>query len=69
MITNIAERRSIIRLDKVKLVAEQGGRETIDLELDLFGGDLALINIQRPRYGSILADACCGLHQADAGSI
>ena len=70
MITDIAERRSILRFDKVKLVTDRGsGGETIDFELDLFGGDLALINIERPRFGSILADACCGLHQPTAGSI
>ncbi len=70
MITDIAERRSILRFDKVKLVTEQGGGgETLDFELDLFGGDLALINLERPRFGSILADACCGLHQAAAGVI
>jgi phospholipid/cholesterol/gamma-HCH transport system ATP-binding protein len=70
MTEGIAERRSILRFDRVKLVAEQsGGGETLDLELDLFGGDLALINLERPRFGSILADACCGLHQTAAGSI
>ena len=70
MTEGIAERRSILRFDKVKLIAEQsGGGETLDLELDLFGGDLALINLERPRFGSILADACCGLHPTAAGSI
>ncbi|MHC4525300.1 MAG: ATP-binding cassette domain-containing protein [Planctomycetota bacterium] len=70
MTKGIAERRSILRFDNVKLVTERGGGgETIDFKLDLFGGDLALINLQRPRFGSILADACCGLHQAAAGSI
>ena len=70
MITDIAERRSILRFDQVKLVTEQEvGGETLDFELDLFGGDLALINIERPRFGSILADACCGLHRTAAGSI
>jgi phospholipid/cholesterol/gamma-HCH transport system ATP-binding protein len=70
MMKGIAERRSILRLEKVKLITEQGGGgETIDLEMNLFGGDLILINIERPRFGSILADACCGLHQAHEGSI
>jgi len=70
MITDIADRRSILRFDKVKLVTEQGGGgETLDFELDLCGGDLALINLERPRFGSILADACCGLHQTATGSI
>ena len=70
MIKNITERRSILRFEKVKLVAGQrDGGETITLEMNLFGGDLALINIERPRIGSILADACCGLHQAAEGSI
>jgi phospholipid/cholesterol/gamma-HCH transport system ATP-binding protein len=70
MRTDIAERRSILRFDKVKLVTEQGGGgETLDFELELFGGDLALINLERPRFGSILADACCGLHQTAAGSV
>ena len=51
MITDIAERRSILRFDKVKLVTDRSsGGEIIDFELDLFGGDLALINIERPRF-------------------
>jgi phospholipid/cholesterol/gamma-HCH transport system ATP-binding protein len=70
MIKGITERRSILRFKKVKLVTEQGGGgETIDFEMNLGGGDLALINLERPRFGSILADACCGLHQAAEGSI
>ena len=70
MIMDIAERRSILRFDKVKLVtAQSDGGETLDFEIDLFGGDLALINLERPRFGSILADACCGLHRTTAGSI
>ncbi|MBW2430928.1 MAG: ATP-binding cassette domain-containing protein [Deltaproteobacteria bacterium] len=70
MIKSIAERRSILRFEKVKLVNEQsGGGETIDLEMNLCGGDLALINLERPRFGSMLADAGCGLHQAAEGSI
>jgi len=70
MMRGIAEHRSILRFEKVKLVTEQGGGgETIDLEMNLCGGDLALINLERPRFGSILADACCGLNQAAEGSI
>jgi phospholipid/cholesterol/gamma-HCH transport system ATP-binding protein len=70
MTEGIVERRSILRFEKVKLVSEQdGGGETIASEMSLYGGDLALINLQRPRFGSILADACCGLHPADEGSV
>jgi phospholipid/cholesterol/gamma-HCH transport system ATP-binding protein len=70
MIKGIAEQRSILRFDKVKLVTEQAdGGETIDFEMSLSGGDLALINLERPRFGSILADASCGLYQAAEGSI
>ena len=70
MIKGITERRSILRFEKVKLVAEQdGGAETIDFELDLMGGELALINLERPRFGSFFADACCGLCQAAEGRI
>ena len=70
MIKGLAERRSILRFEKTKLVTEQGGGgETIDFEMNLWGGDLILINLERPRYGSILADACCGLHQAAEGAI
>jgi phospholipid/cholesterol/gamma-HCH transport system ATP-binding protein len=70
MAKGIAERRSILRFQKVKLVAAQGeGGETIELEMNLFGGDLALINLERPRFGSILADACCGLYRTVEGSI
>ena len=70
MAKGILESRSILRCEKVKLVAERdGGGEAIDLEMNLFGGDLALIHLERPRFGSILADACCGLHQVVEGSI
>jgi phospholipid/cholesterol/gamma-HCH transport system ATP-binding protein len=70
MAEHIAERRSILRFEKVKMITDQGdGGEKIDFEMDLMGGDLALINLERPRFGSILADACCGLHQAAEGSI
>ena len=70
MIKGITERRSILRFEKVKLVAEQdGGAETIDFEMDLMGGELALINLERPRFGSFFADACCGLCQAAEGRI
>jgi phospholipid/cholesterol/gamma-HCH transport system ATP-binding protein len=70
MFKGIIERRSILCFENVKLVTEQaGGGETIDLEMNLFGGELALINIERPRFGSMLADACCGLHPAAGGSI
>ena len=70
MIRGIAEHRSILRFENVKLVTEQGGSgEAIDLEMSLSGGDLALVNLERPRFGSILADACCGLHPAAEGSI
>ena len=70
MIKGLAERRSILRFEKVKLVTEQGGGgETIDFKMNLFGGDLALINLERPRFGTVLADACSGLHQVAAGTI
>ena len=70
MIKGLTEHRNILRFKKVKLVTEQGGGgETIDFEMNLDGGDLALVNLERPRFGSILADACCGLHQAAEGAI
>ena len=70
MIENIAAHRSILRLEKVKLFTETGGGgETIRLDLNICGGDLVLINLERPRFGTVLADACCGLHQAYDGSI
>jgi phospholipid/cholesterol/gamma-HCH transport system ATP-binding protein len=70
MIKGISERRSILRFEKVKLVtAQDGGAETIDFETNLFGGDLALINLERPRFGSFFADACCGLCPAAKGRI
>jgi phospholipid/cholesterol/gamma-HCH transport system ATP-binding protein len=70
MMRGIAERRSVLRFEKVKLVTEQdGGAETIDFEMNLFGGDLILINLERPRFGSVFADACCGLSQTVAGRI
>ena len=70
MMDGIAEHRSILRFEKVKLETHQGGGgETIDCDMNLFGGDLALINLERPRFGSVLADASCGLHQATQGSI
>ena len=70
MIKGISERRSILRFERVKLVtAQDGGAETIDFEMNLLGGDLALINLERPRFGSFFADACCGLCPAAKGRI
>lgn len=70
MIKGISERRSILRFERVKLVtAQDGGAETIDFEMNLWGGDLALINLERPRFGSLFADACCGLCPAAKGRI
>ena len=62
MIKRSTERRSILRFEQVKLVSEQdGGAETIDFEMNLLGGELALIYLERPRFGSFFADTCCGL--------
>jgi len=43
--------------------------ESIDVDMHLFGGDVALINLERPRYGSMLVDTCCGLIQPSAGAV
>lgn len=67
---DIIERRSILRFENARLYTEEGtGGEAIDLQLNLFGGDLVLINVERPRFGSTFADACCGLNLPVAGAV
>lgn len=67
---NIIERRNILRFENTRLHAgEEAGGEAIELELSLYGGDLILINLEQPRFGSIFADACCGLNLPVEGTV
>ncbi|MGD8290363.1 MAG: hypothetical protein PVF37_01580 [Desulfobacterales bacterium] len=38
-----------------------GVKETIEMDLDLHGGEMVMIHLQHPRQGSALADVCAGL--------
>lgn len=67
---DIIERRNVLRFEGARLYTGEGaGGEAIDLNLSLYGGDLFLVNAERPRFGSIFADACCGLNLPVEGTI
>jgi phospholipid/cholesterol/gamma-HCH transport system ATP-binding protein len=69
-VKNIIKHRNILRFENARLYTEEGtGGEAIEVQLNLSGGDLVLINLERPRFGSIFADACCGLHLAVEGTV
>jgi phospholipid/cholesterol/gamma-HCH transport system ATP-binding protein len=64
------ERRNVLRFENARLHTGEGaGGEAIDLHLSLYGGDLILVNSERPRFGSIFADACCGLNPPVEGKV
>ncbi len=70
MLKGIAEKRTVLRFDSVRLITEEfGGVEALDIDANLFGGDLALVNPERPRYGMMLADACSGLLPPVRGAV
>jgi phospholipid/cholesterol/gamma-HCH transport system ATP-binding protein len=62
MIKGIEERRVILSFDDVSLITDPVGRSaSVDVGLDLLGGELLLIRIERQQQGTVLGDACSGL--------
>ena len=62
MIKGIEERRVILSFNDVSLMTDSAGRSgSVDVGLDLLGGELSLIRIERPQQGTVLGDACAGL--------
>ncbi len=62
MIKGIEERRVILSFNDVSLMTDLPGRsENVDLNLDLMGGELLLVRIERQRQGTVVGDAGAGL--------
>jgi phospholipid/cholesterol/gamma-HCH transport system ATP-binding protein len=62
MIKGIEERRVILSFDDVSLITDPASRSgSVDVGLDLLGGELLLIRIERQSQGTVLGDACAGL--------
>jgi len=70
MIKGIEERRVILSFNDVSLITAPDGRsESVDLSLDLLGGELSLIRIERQRQGTAFGDACAGLTLPHKGQV
>jgi phospholipid/cholesterol/gamma-HCH transport system ATP-binding protein len=70
MIKGIEERRVILSFNDVSLTTDlEGHSESVDLSLDLTGGDLSLIRIERQRQGTVVGDACAGLALPRKGAV
>ncbi len=69
MIRSIQERRLMLHLRNAVLSVDfAGAYETIKIDLNLYAGEMALIHLQHPRQGSVLADACAGLIRPQSGT-
>ena len=70
MIKGFEERRVILSFDDVSLMTDPVGRSaSVDVGLDLLGGDLLLIRIERQQQGTVLGDACSGLALPPKGQV
>jgi len=70
MIKGIEERRVILSFNDVSLMADLAGRsQSVDLSLDLMGGELSLVRIERQRQGTVVGDACAGLAVPRKGTV
>ena len=70
MIKGIEERRVILSFNDVALTTDLAGRsENVDVSLNLMGGDLSLIRIERQRQGTVVGDACAGLASPRKGAV
>jgi phospholipid/cholesterol/gamma-HCH transport system ATP-binding protein len=70
MIKGIEERRVILSFDDVVLMTDSVGRSgSVDVGLDLLGGELSLIRIERQAQGTVLGDACAGLIPPPKGQV
>ena len=70
MFKGIQERREILNISAVSLLADaSGGGESVDVSLKVLGGELSLIRIERQRQGTALGDACAGLTLPRKGQV
>jgi len=70
MIKGIEERRVILSFNDVSLMTDPDGHsESVDLSLNLLGGELSLIRIERQRQGTAFGDACAGLTLPHKGQV
>jgi phospholipid/cholesterol/gamma-HCH transport system ATP-binding protein len=70
MIGGIQDRRLILHVKDAALAVDLAGvKETIEIDLDLHGGEMVMIHLQYPRQGSVLADACAGLIWPQRGTV
>ncbi len=70
MIKGIEERRVILSFNDVSLTTDLAGRsESVDVSLNLMGGELSLIRIERQRQGTVVGDACAGLALPRKGAV
>ena len=62
MIKGIEEYRVILSFNDVSLMTDPAGRsQDVDVSLNLLGGELSLVRIERQRQGTSFGDACAGL--------
>jgi phospholipid/cholesterol/gamma-HCH transport system ATP-binding protein len=70
MIGGIQDRRLVLHAKDAALAVDPADvQETIEIDLDLHGGEMVMIHLQHSRQGSILADACAGLIRPQRGTI
>ena len=70
MIRGIQDRRLVLHVKDAALAVDHAGvKETIEVDLDLHGGEMVMIHLQHPRQGSVLADACAGLIRPQWGTV
>jgi len=69
MSLSFEERRFVLRLEDVYLMVDDGGSERMHIHIDVLGGDLLLVRLERAGQGTVIADACAGLIPPLAGSV
>jgi phospholipid/cholesterol/gamma-HCH transport system ATP-binding protein len=70
MIKGLEEHRVILSFDNVSLMTGSGDRSgSVDIGLNLLGGELLLVRVERPQQGTVLADACAGLALPPEGEV
>ena len=70
MIKGIEERRVILSFNDVSLMTDPVGRSgSVDVGLDLLGGELLMIRMERQQQGTVLGDACAGLALPPKGQV
>ena len=69
MTLGIEERRFVLRMEDVNLMVDADGGERMHMHIDVLGGDLILIRLERAVQGTVFADACAGLMPPLAGVV